>query len=240
MTVPSIRSTYMPIWSLRCFGPCQQLSFAVVGESVCETTATVPAKPRLLDEVRQAIRARHYSRRTEQSYLAWIKRFIVFHGIRHPKEMREPEITAFLSGLAVRNKVSASTQNQALCAIPFLYREVLKIDLCRLEDVVRARVPRCVPVVLTRGEVGLVLEQLRGTARLMSTLLYGSGLRLLECARLRIKDVDFATNQITVRGRKGNKGRVTLLPESVRKAPASHIERVRSAQEGPGGGRRLG
>jgi integrase len=132
-----------------------------------------------------------------------------------PKEMREAEIMAFLSGLATRGTVSASTQNQALCALLFLYREVLKVDLCRLDDIVRARISRRLPVVLTRDEVGMVLEQLRGTVRLMATLLYGSGLRLLECARLRIKDVDFNSNQIVVRAGKGNKDRVTLLPATV-------------------------
>jgi integron integrase len=196
-------------------------------ELVCETAQAWPAKPRLLDQVREGIRARHYSRRTEESYVAWIRRFILFHGKRHPKEMGEAEITGFLSGLAVKGKVSASTQNQALCAILFLYREVLKLDLCRLEGVVRAKISRRLPVVLTRAEVGLVLEQLCGTVRLMATLLYGSGLRLLECARLRIKDVDFGSNQITVRAGKGDKDRVTLLPDVVKDELAGHIECVR-------------
>ena len=200
-------------------------------ELVCETSPAWPAKPRLLDQVREAIRTRHYSRRTEESYVAWIRRFIIFHGKRHPKEMGEAEITAFLSWLAVKGRVSASTQNRALCAILFLYREVLKMDLCRLEDVVRAKISRRLPVVLTRGEVGLVLEQLCGTVRLMATLLYGSGLRLLECARLRVKDVDFGSNQITVRAGKGNKDRVTLLPAAVKDELASHIERVRKQHQ---------
>jgi len=175
-------------------------------EFVCEKAPVLPGKPRLLDQVREAIRTWHYSRRTEESYVAWIRRFIIFHGKRHPKEMGEAEITAFLSGLAVKSKVSASTQNQALCAILFLYREVLKLDLCRLEDVVRAKISRRLPVVLTRDEVRIVLEQLCGTVRLMTTLLYGSGLRLLECARLRIKDVDSDSNRITVRAGKGEQG----------------------------------
>jgi len=200
-------------------------------ELVCETAPAWPGKPRLLDQVREAIRTRHYSRRTEESYVAWIRRFIIFHGKRHPKEMGEAEIAAFLSGLAVESKVSASTQNQALCAILFLYREVLKLDLCRLEDVVRAKISRRLPVVLTRDEVGIVLEQLCGTVRLMTTLLYGSGLRLLECARLRIKDVDFGSNQITVRAGKGNKDRVTLLPATVKDELAGHIERVRKQHQ---------
>jgi integron integrase len=145
--------------------------------------------------------------------------------------MGEAEITAFLSGLAVNSKVSASTQNQALCAILFLYREVLKIDLCRLENVVRAKVSRRLPVVLTRDEVRMIIEQLRGTVRLMVTLLYGSGFRLLECARLRIKDVDFGLNQIVVRSGKGDKDRVTLLPAAVKDELAVHIERVRKLHQ---------
>jgi integron integrase len=185
----------------------------------------------LLDQVREAIRTRHYSRRTEESYVAWIRRFIIFHGKRHPKEMGEAEISAFLSGLAVKSKVSVSTQNQALCAILFLYREVLKLDLCRLEDVVRAKISRRLPVVLTRDEVRIVLEQLCGTVPLMTTLLYGSGLRLLECARLRIKDVDFGSNRITVRAGKGDKDRVTLLPATVKDDLARHIERVRKQHQ---------
>jgi integron integrase len=196
-------------------------------ELVCQTAQAWPAKPRLLDQVREAIRVRHYSRRTEESYAAWIQRFILFHGKRQPKEMGEAEITAFFFGLAVKSKVSASTQNQALCAILFLYREVLKLDPCRLEGVVRAKISRRLPVVLTRAEVGLALEQLCGTVRLMATLLYGSGLRLLECARLRIKDVEFGSNQITVRAGKGDKDRVTLLPDAVKDELAGHIERVR-------------
>ncbi len=184
-------------------------------------------KPRLLDQVREAIRTRHYSRRTEEAYVAWIRRFVLFHGKRHPREMGEAEIGAFLSALAVGSRVSASTQNQALCALLFLYREVLRTPLSRVEDVVRARVPRRLPVVLTREEVGRVLAQLQGTARLMATLLYGSGLRLLECARLRVKDVDFGLRQITVRAGKGGKDRVTLFPEAVREELARHLERVR-------------
>ncbi len=227
MPLSSIGSKLM---SALAVGQCEAVPWRPITarcELVCETAQGWPAKPRLLDQVREAIRARHYSRRTAESYVAWIRRFIIFHGKRHPKEMGEPEITAFLSGLAVGNKVSASTQNQALCAILFLYREVLKLDLCRLGDVVRARISRRLPVVLTRAEVGLILEQLRGTLRLMATLLYGSGLRLLECARLRIKDVDFGSNQIMVRSGKGDKDRVTLLPAMVKDELARHIERVR-------------
>jgi integron integrase len=231
MRASSIRSKVMPMAT---FGQCEAVRWHAIipgCEFVCETAPARPGKPRLLDQVREAIRTRHYSRRTEESYVAWIRRFIIFHGKRHPKEMGEAEITAFLSGLAVKGKVGASTQNQALCAILFLYREVLKLDLCRLEDVVRAKISRRLPVVLTRDEVGIVLEQLWGTVRLMTTLLYGSGLRLLECARLRIKDVDFDCNQITVRAGKGNKDRVTLLPATVKDELAGHIERVRKLHQ---------
>ncbi|NLV30082.1 MAG: integron integrase [Acidobacteria bacterium] len=196
------------------------------GGGLPPSSAPAADKPRLLDQVREAIRTRHFSPRTEESYVAWIRRFILFHGKRHPKEMGETEIAAFLSALAVKGRVSASTQNQALCALLFLYRDVLRIPLCRVQDVVRAKVPRRLPVVLTRDEVGRVLEQLRGTVRLMVTLLYGSGLRLLECARLRIKDVDFQLHQITVRAGKGDKDRVTLLPATIEAELAQHVERV--------------
>ena len=156
-------------------------------------------KPKLLERVRDAIRTRHYSRRTEKAYVGWIRRFIYFHDKRHPAEMGGEEITRFLSSLAVEARVSASTQNQALNALLFLYREVLDLNFPALDGVVRAKVPRRLPVVLTREEVRAVLQQLRGTPRLMATLLYGSGLRLLECARLRVKDIDFNSNQIVVR-----------------------------------------
>jgi len=214
---------------MACFEqPGEVLGEGILPEQVrlCETVPPWPAKPRLLDRVREEIRTRHYSRRTEESYITWIRRFIIFHGKRHPKDMGETEITAFLSALAVDGKVSASTQNQALCAILFLYRNVLRMDLCWLENVVRAKVSRRLPVVLTREEVRIILDQLCGTVRIMVTLLYASGLRLLECARLRIKDVDFGSNQITVRSGKGDKDRVTLLPETIKDELAVHIERV--------------
>jgi integrase len=167
-------------------------------------TPPSPAKPpKLLDRVRAAIRARHYSRRTEQTYVGWIRRFILFHGKRHPSDMGVPEVTAFLTSLAVDGHVSASTQNQALSALLFLYRDILGEDLPWLDDVVRARRPRRLPVVLTREEVGAVLDALEGTPRLVALLLYGSGLRLLEGLRLRVKDVDFGSNQITVRSTRG-------------------------------------
>jgi len=183
--------------------------------------------PRLLDRVREANRLRHGSRSTEKSYIAWIRRYIVFHGKRHPAEMGAPEVAQFLSSLAVEGKVAASTQNQALSALLFLYRHVLHQDLPWLEDVVRARRPKHLPVVLTRDEVRAVISKLAGTARLMATLLYGSGLRVLECARLRVQDVDFAMNQVVVRDGKGAKDRVTVLPAVAKQPLAQHLLRVK-------------
>ena len=179
--------------------------------AVRETPAPYP-KPRLLDRVRHALRARHFSRRTEEAYVGWIRRYVVFHGKRHPAELGASNVSSFLTSLAVDGKVAASTQNQALSALLFLYRNVLDVDLPWLDDVVRARRPERLPVVLTRDEVRAVLQRLDGSSRLMACLLYGAGLRVLECCRLRIQDVDFAANQIVVRGGKGDKDRVTMLP----------------------------
>lgn len=183
--------------------------------------------PRLLDRVRHAIRTRHFSRRTEDAYVGWIRRFILFHGKRHPVEMGAPEVTAFLTALAVERRVAASTQNQALGALLFLYRDVLQIEVPWIDGVVRARRPQRRPVVLTRDEVRAVLTAMAGTPRLMAQLLYGAGLRLLECCRLRVKDVDFAAHQITVRAGKGDRDRVTMLPLSVKPDLARHLRRVR-------------
>ena len=183
---------------------------------VREASPPPSPRPRLLDRVREAIRTRHYSRRTEKAYVHWIRRFIFFHDKRHPAEMGPAEISAFLSSLAVRDKVAASTQNQALSALLFLYRDVLGVDLPWLDDVVRAKRPQYLPVVLTRDETRAVLQQLTGVPRIMAFLLYGAGLRLLECCRLRVKDVDFATNQIVIRDGKGRKDRVTMLPAAVK------------------------
>jgi site-specific recombinase XerD len=174
-------------------------------------TASAPssrAKPKLLDQVRQAIRTRHYSPRTEETYVHWIKRFIFFHDKRHPAEMAEAEIARFLSSLATESHVSPSTQNQALNAILFLYRDVLRKEIGYVDGVVRAKKSRRLPVVLTREEVKTVLGRLSGTSWLMSMLLYGAGLRLMECCRLRIKDIDFSQNQIVVRAGKGDKDRI--------------------------------
>jgi integron integrase len=170
-------------------------------------------KPRLLDLVRERIRLEHYSIRTERTYIQWIRRYILFHGKRHPADMGAPEVEAFLSDLAVRGEVAASTQNQALAALLFLYRDVLKIELPWLQDVERAKKPARLPVVMTQAEVHAVLARLDGRDWLMASLLYGAGLRLMECVRLRVKDVDFTMRQITVRDGKGAKDRITMLPE---------------------------
>ncbi|MFH1006279.1 MAG: integron integrase [Candidatus Latescibacterota bacterium] len=188
-------------------------------------------KPKLLDRVREAIRTRHYSLRTEEAYVGWIKRFILFHHKRHPSEMGEPEINAFLSHLAVAGKVSASTQNQALCAIVFLYKHVLKQELGDLGEVVWAKKPKRLPVVFTGEEVKAVLNQLSGTNWIMAMLLYGSGLRLMECLRLRVKDVDFNYNQIAVRDAKGERDRGTMLPQNVKRPLKEHLKKVKEVHE---------
>jgi len=184
-------------------------------DRVAEGGPAHPPAPRLLDRLGQAIRVRHYSPRTEVTYRHWVRRFILFHGKRHPSGLAAPEIAAFLNHLAVEEHVSASTQNQALSAIVFLYRNVLEQEAPLLEDLVRARKPRRLPVVLTASEVGAVLERLEGTIRLIASLLYGSGLRLLECLQLRVKDVDFERLEIRVRDGKGRKDRVTPLPRTL-------------------------
>jgi integron integrase len=181
--------------------------------------------------VRAVLRARHGSRRTERAYVAWIRRYILFHGKRHPAEMGAGELTQFLSSRAVDGNVAASTQNQALSALLFLYRNVLEQELPWLDGIVRAKTSGRLPVVLTREEVRAVLQRLEGPPRLMAILLYGAGLRLLECAHLRIKDVDFATNQIVVRAGKGDRDRVTMLPEAVKPALARHLEFVKRQHE---------
>jgi integron integrase len=191
------------------------------------TAATAATQPRLLDCLREALRARHYSRRTEQTYCAWVRRFIYFHNIRHPAEMGEPEINAFLTQLAVKHKVSASTQNQALSALLFLYRHVLGREIGDLGNVIRARKPKRLPVVMTREEVRAVLGQLTGDKWLMASLMYGAGLRLMECLRLRVQDLDFSRNEIMVRDGKGAKDRITMLPESLKSALNDHLRKVR-------------
>jgi integron integrase len=189
-----------------------------------------PAQPgsrrKLLDQVRQVMRLKRYSIRTEDSYVDWIRRFILFHHKRHPQEMGVPEIEAFLTDLAVNGQVAASTQNQAFHALLFVYRQVLQIELPGPINALRARKPRRLPVVLTRAEVQRVLDQLEGQQQLMVQLLYGTGMRLLECLRLRVKDVDFAQNQIIIRDGKGQKDRPAILPQRLQEPLRHHLESV--------------
>jgi len=184
-----------------------------------------PPEPRLLDQVRAQIRLRHYSIRTESQYVQWVKRFVLFHGKRHPREMGAPEVEAFLSHLAVEGHVASATQNQALSALLFLYRQVLGIELPWLDEMVRAKRPQRLPVVLTRGEVQRVLERMDGVYSLLARLLYGTGMRLMEVIRLRVKDVDFAQGEILIRDGKGAKDRVTMLPEGVSADLREHLQR---------------
>jgi integron integrase len=178
-----------------------------------ETSGTKP--PKLLDRMRAALRVQHYSYRTEQSYLDWTRRYIYFHDKRHPKEMGAAEVSAFLTHLATERKVSASTQNQAKAALLFLYKRVLSIELPWLDEVVQARVSKRLPVVLTPREVGALLHELNGTMWLVASLLYGTGMRLLEGLRLRVKDIEFERREVVVRDGKGGKDRVTMLPENL-------------------------
>ncbi len=187
--------------------------------------------PKLLDQVQAVLRVKHYSIRTERVYLDWIKRYILFHHKTHPAQMGAPEVEAFLSHLAVAGKVAASTQNQAKSALLFLYREVLAIELPWLENVTQAKTPQRLPVVLTVSEVKSVLNRLDGALWLMASLLYGGGLRLMECVRLRVKDVDFEMRQVTVREGKGFKDRVTMLPESSIAPLQAHLARVRALHD---------
>jgi integron integrase len=187
--------------------------------------------PRLLDQLRDAIRRRHYSYRTEQTYLHWVKRFIYSHGKRHPADMGANEVTAFLTHLARERSVAASTQNQALAALLFLYGEVLARKLPWMDGIVRAKRPVRVPVVLTRQEVRALLSQLEGTKWLMASLLYGAGLRLRECLKLRVKDVDFGYRQIVVRDGKGAKDRITMLPAALIEPLRNHLARVKRRHE---------
>ncbi|MGH7547073.1 MAG: integron integrase, partial [Gemmatimonadales bacterium] len=196
-------------------------------------SADSPAPSSLLAQLRRAIRVRHYSRRTEEAYVGWVRRFVRFSGLRHPRELGERDVTRFLSSLAVDRQVSASTQNQALSAIVFLYRDVLDMPVGWLAALVRAKRPARVPVVLTRDEVRRVLSRLRGRGApaLVAGVLYGTGMRLLEALRLRAKDVDFAANEITVRGGKGDRDRVTMLPERLKGPLLHHLAEVRTQHE---------
>jgi integron integrase len=187
--------------------------------------------PKLLDRVRQTIRAKHYSRRTESAYVDWIRRYILFHQKRHPSEMGAPEIAAFLTWLATNRRVSASTQNQSLSALLFLYRDVLHIEIGSIENVPRARMPVRVPVVLSRDEIARMMKHLDGVTWIMVALLYGAGLRLQECLELRVKDIDLERRQIVIRRGKGQKDRPTVLPTAVVQPLARHLEPVKRQHE---------
>lgn len=197
------------------------------GTFLARVTGVEKQPPKLLDQARDRMRARHFSRRTEETYIGWIRRYIGFTGLRHPRELGAAEISAFLSWLAVRKRVSASTQNQPLSALLFLYRQLLGIDVGPIDSVVRARTPERLPVVLGREEVRTVLAQLDGTMWLIVALLYGAGLRLGECLELRVKDIDLERRQIVVRRGKGQKDRVTVLPLATVGRLTDHLQRVR-------------
>ncbi len=182
-----------------------------------------PSSPKLLDQLRDRIRVKHYSIRTETQYVQWVRRFILFHGKRHPKDLGAPEVEAFLTHLAVDGNVAAATQNQALSALLFMYREVLDIQLPWLDKVTRAKRPRHLPVVLTRDEVRSVLGEMDGIYSLLGRMLYGSGMRLMELIRLRVKDIEFTRSEIVVRDGKGAKDRMTMLPESVKADLQAHL-----------------
>jgi len=179
--------------------------------------------PKLLDRVRHELRRRHFSPRTEEAYAGWARRYILHHGKRHPADMGEREVSEFLTSLATVRRVGPSTQNQALAALLFLYHEVLSIKLPWLEKVVRAKRPPKLPVVLTRAEVSAIMDSLSGTPRIMAALMYGAGLRLMECCRLRVKDLDLARGEVIVRDGKGWKDRVTMLPATLREPLAAHL-----------------
>ena len=196
--------------------------------------------PRLLQRVRSVLRTRRYSTRTEEAYVAWIRRYVRFHGLRHPSELGPRDVATFLSHLATVERVSASTQNQAASALLFLYRHAMGAPIAWPEGVARAMSPKRLPVVMTVEEVKMILSLLDGTPRLAATLLYGSGLRLLECLRLRVKDVDVAASEITVRSGKGDKDRRTMLPQIVKDDLSRHLVSIRALHQrdlANGGGR---
>lgn len=190
-----------------------QASAALASRPAIATSAAVPQQPKLLDRMRAALRVRHYSLATERTYIGWVRRFIHFHRLRHPADMGAPEVEAFLSGLATELHVAASTQNQAMHAILFLYREVLGVALPWLDNITRAKTARRLPTVLTRDETAALLRHVSGTAGLIINLLYGTGMRIHECLRLRIQDLDLSRREIIIRRGKGDKDRVTMIPE---------------------------
>jgi integron integrase len=189
------------------------------------------SQPKLLTRVRIALRTQHKSHRTEEAYLGWIRRYVHFHGLRHPSELGAAEVCQFLSHLATREKVAASTQNQAFAALLFLYRHVLDQPLPELSGVVRARVPERVPTVFSHAEALRILSRLEGSLQVAASLLYGSGLRLMECLRLRVRDIDAERNQIVVRNGKGQKDRVTVLPEQLKEPLELHLRKVQVLHE---------
>lgn len=197
----------------------------------CDPNAETPRPPKLLERMRIHLRTRHYSIRTEEAYIDWARRFILFHGKRHPRDMGAVEVEAFLSHLAVERHVSASTQNQAKAALLYLYKQVLEIDLPWLNEVVQAKRPKRLPVVLTPTEVRELLLHMDGTTGLIAQLLYGTGMRLLEALRLRVKDVEFARREIVVREGKGNKDRVTVLPENLMAPLQAQLQKARLLHE---------
>jgi integron integrase len=195
------------------------------------STTQPPAEPKLLDQVRGKIRLKHYSIRTEQAYSDWIKRFILFHNKTHPAEMGAAEVEQFLTHLAVNGNVAASTQNQAKSALLFLYKEVLAVELPWLDNVERAKAPKRLPVVLNRDEVQAILTRLEGTHWLIASLLYGTGMRIMEGLRLRVKDIDFKRREILIRDGKGAKDRVTMLPVSLVSVLQTHLTKARLLHE---------
>jgi integron integrase len=194
-------------------------------------SALCDKQPKLLDRMREALRVRHYSLATERTYIGWSKQFILFHGKRHPQDMGAPEVEAFLSALATERHVSASTQNQAMHALLFLYREVLAVDLPWLDGITRAKVGKRLPVVLTVAEVQAMMRRVSGTNGLVIKLLYGTGMRIKECLRLRVKDVDLARGEIIIREGKGNKDRITMLPASLAGELRQHLEARRKLHD---------
>ena len=196
-----------------------------------QTTPAPSTEPKLLDQLRDRLRVKHYSIRTETQYLQWVRRFILYHGKRHPRDMGEKEVEAFLTHLATVGNVSASTQNQALSALLFLYREILAVNLPWMDNVVRAKKPRRLPTVLTKREVGRIIDRLEGAYGLMARLLYGTGMRLMECCRLRVKDIDFERGEILIRDGKGAKDRITMLPAVLVPVLRDHLVRRRALYE---------
>ena len=186
-----------------------------------------PRGPRLLDRLRSALRVAHYSRRTETAYVSWVRRYAHFHGRRHPRDLGAAHVAAFISDLAERGNVAASTQNQALSALLFMYRDVLGVEIGPLEGLVWAKRPRRLPVVLTREEVADLLGRMQGPTRLMAMFMYGCGMRVTEVTRLRVRDLDFGAHQVLVRAGKGNRDRMTMLPDALERDLLDHLARLR-------------